>query len=189
MSRKRNGFWTFIFSLLPGAGEMYLGFFKQGIGLMARFFLVIMLASYLNLGPLLFILPILWFYSFFHVHSLASLPDEEFYAVEDSFLGFMDSPEMRGYLSGERGRRILGTILILLGCSVIWNGIQNFIWNLMNRISPAMGDIITNAMDDVLRCLIAVIFVYIGIQMIRGKKKELNQIEQLEKSAGEEEKR
>ena len=75
MTRKKHGFWLFIFSLLPGAGEMYMGFFKQGIGLMAQFSFVLMLAAYLNIGPLLFILPIIWFYSFFHVHNLASLPD------------------------------------------------------------------------------------------------------------------
>jgi hypothetical protein len=27
--RKGNGVWRFCFSLLPGAGEMYMGFMKQ----------------------------------------------------------------------------------------------------------------------------------------------------------------
>ena len=36
MTRKKNGFWTFVCSLVPGAGEMYMGFFKQGLSLMGR---------------------------------------------------------------------------------------------------------------------------------------------------------
>ena len=31
MQKQKRGFWLFIFSLIPGAGEMYMGFKKQGI--------------------------------------------------------------------------------------------------------------------------------------------------------------
>ena len=31
MKKQKHGFWVFIFSLIPGAGEMYMGFKKQGI--------------------------------------------------------------------------------------------------------------------------------------------------------------
>ena len=31
MTRKKNGFLTLCFSLVPGAGEMYMGFMKQGV--------------------------------------------------------------------------------------------------------------------------------------------------------------
>ena len=37
MTRKKRGFWTFIFSLIPGAGEMYLGFMKRGVSTMLVF--------------------------------------------------------------------------------------------------------------------------------------------------------
>ena len=59
MTRKRRGFWLFIFSLVPGAGEMFLGFFKQGISVMTVFFALIAGASWLNLGPILFVMPVL----------------------------------------------------------------------------------------------------------------------------------
>ena len=38
MTKKKSGFWTFIFSLLPGAAEMYMGFMKMGVSLMGLFF-------------------------------------------------------------------------------------------------------------------------------------------------------
>lgn len=34
MPKQKRGFLLFICSLIPGAGEMYLGFFKQGISIM-----------------------------------------------------------------------------------------------------------------------------------------------------------
>ena len=36
MTKKKNGFLAFCFSLIPGAGEMYMGFMKQGASIMAE---------------------------------------------------------------------------------------------------------------------------------------------------------
>ena len=95
MTKKRNGFLRFCCSLLPGAGEMYMGFMKMGLSLMSMFFGIIVAASIFELGPLAVLAVIAWFYSFFHVHNLAGLSDEEFYAVEDDYLF---------HLSGEGGK-------------------------------------------------------------------------------------
>ena len=45
MQKQKRGFWLFIFSLIPGAGEMYMGFKKQGISIMLLFWGTIALAS------------------------------------------------------------------------------------------------------------------------------------------------
>ena len=37
MRRQRKGFLTWIASLIPGAGELYMGFEKQGVSLMILF--------------------------------------------------------------------------------------------------------------------------------------------------------
>ena len=37
MKRKRGKFMTFILSCIPGAGQMYLGLFKEGVSLMLLF--------------------------------------------------------------------------------------------------------------------------------------------------------
>ena len=37
MKRKRGPFMTFILSCIPGAGQMYLGFFNEGVSLMLLF--------------------------------------------------------------------------------------------------------------------------------------------------------
>ena len=37
MTKQKKGLLLFICSLIPGAGEMYMGFFKQGISIMLMF--------------------------------------------------------------------------------------------------------------------------------------------------------
>ncbi|MCX4321188.1 MAG: hypothetical protein OSJ44_15985, partial [Lachnospiraceae bacterium] len=89
--KKKSGFLTFCFSFLPGAGEMYLGFMRMGVSLMGLFFALIALAAVLDLPALLFVLVVVWFYSFFHVHNLAGMSDDEFFNTEDEFLFNLDA--------------------------------------------------------------------------------------------------
>ena len=42
MQKQKRGFWLFIFSLIPGAGEMYMGFKKQGLSIMLMFWGVLL---------------------------------------------------------------------------------------------------------------------------------------------------
>ncbi len=88
MISKKNNFFTFIFSLIPGAGQMYMGFMKRGLSLMSVFFLIIFSTIWQNIGPLFFIALIAWFYSFFDTHNLRSTPNDEFYTLEDSYIIF-----------------------------------------------------------------------------------------------------
>ena len=37
MARQKNKILMFLFSLIPGAGQMYMGFMKQGLSLMTIF--------------------------------------------------------------------------------------------------------------------------------------------------------
>ncbi|OXM83335.1 hypothetical protein CF651_26810 [Paenibacillus rigui] len=55
---------TFL-SIVPGAGHMYIGLQKRGLQLMVAFFLCIYIMDVLRLSIFLFLIPILWFYSFF----------------------------------------------------------------------------------------------------------------------------
>ena len=47
MTKKKNRLFTFFCSLIPGAGEMYLGFFKHGLSVMTLFFLLMFFSSML----------------------------------------------------------------------------------------------------------------------------------------------
>lgn len=65
--KNTSSFWTFVFSLIPGAGQMYLGLMNRGLQLMVLFIIPIFLANMLySIGGVLFLFNvIIWFYSFF----------------------------------------------------------------------------------------------------------------------------
>ncbi|CBL37125.1 TM2 domain [butyrate-producing bacterium SM4/1] len=126
MTRKKNKLLTFLWSLIPGAGEMYLGFFKMGTSLMALFLLLLSFSGFLNFYVLSLLSPVVWFYSFFHTNNLNSLPDEEFYALEDSYLLHVSS--IRAGTSFFRShRRFTAGCLILFGAAVLWNNLYPLI--------------------------------------------------------------
>ena len=186
MTRKKNGFLTFIFSLLPGAGEMYMGFFKQGMSIMAIFFLLFSISSWLELGALIFVIPVLWFYSFFHVHNLASLSDEEFYAIEDKYIFEMDNENTRKLVGGDKGRKVLAGILILVGGIAIWNMFVDFMDGII-AISGLNFSWAIEIADSVPRLVFSVAIIVVGVLLIRGKKKELDQMDKKENTDGDQE--
>ena len=176
MTRKKNKFLTFCFSLLPGAGEMYLGFMKQGVSLMGIFFLIWAVSGLLNLPALLFVEPVIWFYSFFHVHNLNSMPDEEFYAVEDDFLFHQsDFP----FLSREwlcKNRKAAAIVLIVLGIILLWNYLMDFLYMVMGMFSFSRQVYAVFRMFGTfsLRALFSVFIILLGIHLVRSKKQELH---------------
>ncbi len=117
MINKKNRLFTFFFSLIPGAGEMYLGFYKSGASIMLLFGLGLALFGSL-FPPFLYLLPVLWFYSFFHTHNLNGMSDEEFYGMEDDYLFHMTPEELKIMLL--KYHRPLACLMILTGLSIIW---------------------------------------------------------------------
>ncbi len=149
MTNQKNRFFTFIFSCCPGAGEMYLGLYRHGIGLMGLFFGTIVFALWLDLWFLpVFLCPIVWCYSFFHTHNLRGMSEEAFAAVADRFF-FEDYVHWKREcrFSGKQ-RRIFGGILLFVALSALlrqvlyllqWeNHIPYYFWG----ISRAMPQVI-----------------------------------------------
>ena len=173
MTRKKNGFLSFCFSLVPGAGEMYMGFMKQGVSIMAAFWSLIFLAAFLNMGPVLFILPILWCYSFFNVHNIRGMSDEEFYALEDDYAFHMGGIFPEGRWSRKQNN-ILAAALIIIGISILWNNMMEwFQWLIPSQLYWIV-------VDRVPQVAVAVLLILGGMYLIRGKKKELEQKEEEE---------
>lgn len=64
-------------SVIPGAGHMYLGYQKKGLFIMGAFFFSIFFMGWLGISMLLFLLPLIWFYSFFDAMHTADGSREE----------------------------------------------------------------------------------------------------------------
>lgn len=70
-----------ILSIFPGAGHLYLGLQKRGIQLMAGFLLAIYILDVLRLSLFLFLIPLIWFFSFFDALQKVSKQEDE--SLED----------------------------------------------------------------------------------------------------------
>jgi hypothetical protein len=171
MKAKRNSFFTFLFSLLPGAGHMFMGFMKIGVSLMAAFTLVIFLASWLNISQLLFLLPLLWFYSFFDCINRRYSNDEEFAALEDYYLFSMDKLLGPGYQLVGMRKPLAGILLLLFGIYLVWNNLLLQMHN-FGIFSDRDLSIIISVTNIAPKFILGVVIVIIGIRLIIGKKKE-----------------
>lgn len=174
MRKKRSGLFRFILSFLPGAGEMYMGFMKMGVSLMAAFFGIIAVSTFLNFGPLMFVNMIVWFYSFFHVHNLAGMPDGEFEALEDDYLIHPDRLFAMAKTSPEKTKKLISAGLIVLGIVLIYQGLgsifsaylPDWIYRIVNQLTYHVPKVVIGAA-----------IIYLGVKMIIGKKAEMETLE------------
>lgn len=180
-AKKKNRFWTFIFSLMPGAGEMYMGFMKMGVSLMGLFFLTLLLPMFFRLDALSLTALIVWFYGFFHANHLAGLADEEFAEVQDGYLLGM------GAITGGRNfvqnnQKWVAGALILAGILMLWNTLTDIAYRFLPEYlwmgMRAIGDYAP-------RVLIAVVIIVLGVKMIQGRKEQLATLSEEEKTKEE----
>ena len=168
MTNQKNRFFTLVFSCCPGAGEMYMGLYKQGIGLMGLFFGAAALTAWLRWEELLvFICPIVWCYSFFHTHNLRRMNEAEFASVEDKFF-FEDYVNCeRDWQFTAKHRRFFGIVLLLIGISVLWRAALNLAGYYFN---------LPGIFWELSRCLpqivMAVAVLYGAMRLMREPKEE-----------------
>lgn len=149
---------TFL-SIFPGAGHLYLGLQRRGIQLMAAFLFSIYILDILRLGIFLFLIPIIWFYSFFDGLQKASKIGKE--PVEDV--------PLVSYLVSHN--KLIGIGLILLGLYYLTT----------NIIIPAVSPTLYKALDIDLRYwfdryfqmgVLCILFIGGGIKLLAGKKEK-----------------
>lgn len=175
MNRRKSRFWTFICSLIPGAGEMYLGFLKEGVSIMVLGCVLLACDSWLGLYPLSYGLPILWFYSFFDTHNRAGLSDEEFYALEDDYLFHFDQVFSSGWLEGKK-RTVAAWVMIFLGLSIFWRPAVRWLISMTDLwFSHVFAENLSGFLYQIPRFIVAGALIIGGILLIQGKKKELNE--------------
>jgi len=185
MIHKRNNFLVLLFSLIPGAGEMYMGFMKQGITLMSAFWGIIFITASLRIDAVMYILPIVWCYSFFHVHNIKNLPDEEFYAIKDDFL--LPKNSSFSNILDKKMNTIIAVVLIFVGVVIMWN---NVLVDVLYKITDYFNLpywIMDGVVYKIPQFVIAIILIVVGILLIKGKHRQLSEEEQKNKMTNGEE--
>lgn len=174
MNKTRSRFWTFIFSLIPGAGEMYLGFMQNGMSIMILFLVYFAVSVFLRMEELLIITPAFWFYSFFHVHNLARMTPEEQQQVEDKPI--LLASAVQDLKLNRSIMRIVAIGLIAFGgiytvkCLLLSLGRYFYMWDLYYMVT-----------EDLMQVVIGILIVAAGVYMIRGKRFKQEQEEAEEK--------
>lgn len=172
MTKKKSGFWTFIFSFLPGAAEMYMGFMKMGVSLMGLFFGLIVLGSFFAQGIFLVVDVVVWFYAFFHAHNLRAMDDEDFYTLEDEYLfsAWESGKDFWNRTVVSRYRKIVAGILILMGVSILWNNVLYMLNWLLPDVLDELMYLISYRVPQI---ILGIGIIAVGVLLIRGKKQEL----------------
>lgn len=180
MSNQKNRFWTFCLSLVPGAGEMYFGMYRCGVSLMLTFALLLVLPIALNIGELALLDVVLWFYSFLHTHNLRSMPPEAFMCLEDRYFWerLMPWGDAVTIKWDRKLRRGLAIVLILMGSYLV---LQN-LYFILSGLFPWVDGLLS-ALWSLPRLAVGVLIIALGLWLISGKKRELEQEQQQRQEA------
>lgn len=156
--KKSRAIATFL-SIFPGAGHLYLGLQRRGIQLMAAFLFAIYILDVLHLGIFLFLVPIIWFYSFFDGMQKASRIGHE----------PLDDAPIISYLVNNQ--KWLGMGLIALGVYYLFT----------NIFMPVFGPAINAFLNIDIRywfdryfqvAVVCLILIGGGIKLLFGSKKK-----------------
>lgn len=145
-------FWAFFFSLIPGAGHMYIGLQRKGVQLMVSFFLLITLCGWIDLPLIAIFIPVLWFYSIFDVRKILNSG-----IIPEDTLNFNIPLNING-------NKTFAYILIFIGAMSL----------LRNVILPITGVYISWEVTHYFKTIVcSLIFIGVGIKLLMGKKRLL----------------
>lgn len=165
---EKNRLLLFLFSFMPGAGQMYLNMMKKGIVLMSLFCGVAFITGFFNFELLLCLLPVIWFYSFFDALNSGRLTYEERLVADRNFFTDIDqmfSADMSGML--KKSHLFFGTVLVLAGVYLLLNNVfNNLIWQLDEYLPGFRG-----IFHKFPTLLIAIFIIVWGIRLVKGEKK------------------
>lgn len=175
MNLKRKSFLlTFFLALIPGAGQMYLGYMKRGVSLMGLFFAIFGFSMFFRFEGVLFVLPIIYAYSFFDSFSLRNQTPEQMTENPDDVMGFVKYAI--NALSGTGGfhKPLQSSVNSLLGWGCVIMG-GYMLYDIL--FSSFFGSIVRQFelwwLSDLIYSLptlaLAFVLVLLGLHLLRGK--------------------
>lgn len=170
--KKKNATLTYLCSFVPGAAEMYMGFMKLGVSMLLLFFIGFVLPMGLRAEEVAFVAAFVgWCFSFFHARNIAKSGDEEFALIEDHYIWEEFSDRKPIAIPAKKWRKWLAVVLILLGLNALWGVFTDLVYR---YIPDYLWDNVFYILENVPRVAFAVIIIAFGINIIKGKKEELD---------------
>mgnify|MGYP001115987294 FL=1 len=161
----------FIFSCVPGCGQMYQGYMKRGLSQCVMFFLGCGVVIFLQAEALMTLLAPLWLYTFFDSYNLRRCLREG-YGPEDSYLSCLsdwDSHRLAELLN--RRHSFLGWALVVMGVYSLYQLTARRLFSFLFRdFLPWMEWLYDLLVWDMPRILGSVLILGLGLWFIRGPK-------------------
>jgi hypothetical protein len=161
---KNKKFKAMFFSLMPGAGHMYLNLPKQGVQLMGLFFLTIFLSDWLHFGFFGVLAPIIWFYSFFDAGNKASSEQP----LVDGPLEILKGFTSQDILSKDLNK-VFGYGLIIIGIFAI---VERAIFPMLAdlNLGSAFREFIYSFRNYLHTGVVSAIMIILGLKLLSGSK-------------------
>lgn len=168
MKRKKSKIFTALFSLMPGAGHMYMGFMNKGLIYMSAFLLMSAIAVMLNIP--LFIMPaiVIWFYSFFECWNIRGLSDEDFSKFEDK-AEFGQFSVKKIEIDPNKSKLYIGIGLLLIGLYMLLDKCYSLLCYFIGSYFERYYEIFAYTVPKLAFSLLLII---IGVYLIKKNNKQ-----------------
>lgn len=163
---RKSGFLTFIFSFLPGAGQMYQGYMKRGISIMSVFAFSIVLISTFQMVLFSLMTAVIWFAAFFDTYRVAGRTAEERQNTPDEWIwNQVDFGQKKVTFNQHRA---LGIGCIVLGSWFLLEQIPS----ILGHFGIDCGNIGYFLQRYVPGLALAVLLIWFGFRFIAGPQKK-----------------
>ena len=168
MIKKKSRFLTFIFSMFPGAGHMYMGFMKMGVSFASVFLFLMFISSWLHMRIFSFLIPLIWIYSFFDCMNKVGLDEDKLSLLEDKYLFSLNELLKIDRNVLEKRRLVIGFILLFLGIYLVGDNLMD----VLERYIPyEIYSSIYHSMREVPQVIMGIVIVVFGMKLIQGKNR------------------
>lgn len=168
----KNLFLTFIFSLIPGAGQMYQEYMKRGLSILTIFVICIGISIVVNMSAFLIPIPIIIIYSFFDNFKLRNMSKRGEELLEDRFIWEEIENEGNFFSNIFRKRNLLlGIILIVIG---IYFFLDSFLLKVLHgtNINVKIINAIYYATRYTPTLFVSIISIGVGTKLISNKEEK-----------------
>ena len=165
---KKNLFFTFCFSFIPGAGQMYQDYMKRGISLMILFGIFVGIYAMVGIPIFLIPVPIMYAYSFFDTYNLRNKIGTDKEIQDKAIWEELGLEEFKNNKLNKSTNTFLGVILIFVGAYLVFNsilkdiGIRYDIYYL-----KIFSSYVLRYLPSV---IIATLSIWVGIKLVINKK-------------------
>ena len=168
MNDKKSGFLTFIFSFIPGAGQMYLGAMKKGAVLMTVSIALFGISAFLGNGIFTVFIPVIWFYAFFDTFNLKNKSYEERLEDDDKFMKKINDIIGGNWkVMAAKTHTFIGAVLIFMGIFMIY---QNFFMPMVRELCDYYNIWeIYYSLNNMPSFVVGLLVIFVGIKLLKGK--------------------